>query len=89
MHDVFISYSKYDRSVADAICHHLESKSMRCWYAPRDIAPGKDWAAAIEDAIKRACFYIGFFEKLQCVKARAPRNLFGNQCRMCGDSVPN
>lgn len=51
-HDVFISYSHKDKAVADAICARLEQDGERCWYAPRDIAPGADWAAAIIEAIE-------------------------------------
>ena len=51
-HDVFISYSNKDKAVADAICARLEQDGVRCWYAPRDIAPGADWAAAIIEAIE-------------------------------------
>lgn len=54
MHDVFISYSHLDALVADAICHHLEEAGIRCWYAPRNIEPGVEWADAIIDAIE-AC----------------------------------
>ena len=54
MHDVFISYSHVDAQVADAICHHLEEAGIRCWYAPRNIEPGVEWADAIIDAIE-AC----------------------------------
>lgn len=50
--DVFISYSHKDKAVADAICAKLEEDGIRCWYAPRDIVPGADWAASIIDAIK-------------------------------------
>ena len=53
-HDVFISYSNKNKSIADAICFSLESKDIRCWYAPRDIEPGSDWAASIISAIKAA-----------------------------------
>lgn len=51
MHDVFISYSHKDVQVADAICHRLEEKGIRCWYAPRNIAPGAEWADSIVKAI--------------------------------------
>ena len=54
MHDVFISYSHKNKTIADAICARLESEKIRCWYAPRDIAPGSDWAASIIDAIKQS-----------------------------------
>ena len=50
-HDVFISYSHKDKVVADAICARLEQDGARCWYAPRDITPGADWAGAIIEAI--------------------------------------
>jgi hypothetical protein len=32
----------------------LESEGIACWIAPRDIAPGADWAAEIIDAISNA-----------------------------------
>ncbi len=51
-HDVFISYSSKDKQVADAACAVLESRSIRCWIAPRDILPGGDWAESIVDAIR-------------------------------------
>jgi len=51
-HDVFISYSHKDKAVADAICARLEQGGARCWYAPRDIVPGADWAASIIEAIR-------------------------------------
>jgi TIR domain len=52
--DVFISYPHQDEAVADAACARLEDQGIRCWIAPRDIAPGAEWAASIVDAIK-AC----------------------------------
>ena len=51
-HDVFISYSHKDKAAADAICARLEREGIRCWYAPRDIEPGADWAGSIIDAIE-------------------------------------
>jgi len=50
-HDVFISYSFHDKQVADAICSALENAGIRCWIAPRDVMPGKEWGEAIVDAI--------------------------------------
>jgi hypothetical protein len=52
-HDVFISYSSKDKPIADAICANLEAAGIRCWIAPRDIAPGEDWPAAISRAISQ------------------------------------
>jgi hypothetical protein len=50
-HDVFISYSSHDKATADAACARLESQGIRCWIAPRDVLPGRPWAASIVTAI--------------------------------------
>jgi hypothetical protein len=50
-HDVFLSYSYQDKTSADAVCHSLEAKGVRCWIAPRDVIPGEDWQQSILDAI--------------------------------------
>src|ERR1700722_10215794 len=49
--DVFISYPHQDKATADAACAKLEAEGIRCWIAPRDIAPSADWAASIIEAI--------------------------------------
>ncbi|MGO8758220.1 MAG: ankyrin repeat domain-containing protein [Terracidiphilus sp.] len=46
-HDVFISYSSKDRTVADAVCATLESHGVQCWIAPRDILAGEEYAASL------------------------------------------
>lgn len=51
-HDVFVSYSTKDKPIADAVVANLESKSIRCWIAPRDVTPGTSWGDAIVDAIE-------------------------------------
>lgn len=53
-HDVFVSYSSKDKATADAVCAVLESHGIRCWVAPRDILPGRDWGGSIIQAIKGA-----------------------------------
>jgi len=50
-HDVFISHSSKDKTVADAVCATLEAAGIRCWIAPRDILPGANWGEAIIDAL--------------------------------------
>jgi len=57
-HEVFISYSNEDESVATAICSALESQNISCWMAPRDIPPGVTWAVAIINAIKQSRLFI-------------------------------
>jgi hypothetical protein len=49
--DVFLSYAHEDKPVADAACAVIEKAGIRCWIAPRDIAPGADYAAALMEAL--------------------------------------
>src|SRR5262249_48043463 len=49
-----LSYSSKDKSTADAACASLEARGIRCWVAPRDILPGKEWGAAIIDGIEQS-----------------------------------
>jgi hypothetical protein len=60
-HDVFISYSNRDKTVADAACSMLEGRGLRCWIAPRDIAPGVEWAEAIIAGINGARVFVLVF----------------------------
>jgi ABC-type amino acid transport substrate-binding protein len=50
-HEVFISYCSEDKAVADAVCAGLEGGRVRCWIAPRDVAPGANWGRSIVHAI--------------------------------------
>ncbi len=53
-YDVFISYSHLDNEMAYKICDMLEASQINCWCAPRDIAPGEEWASSIVSAIKQS-----------------------------------
>lgn len=74
-HDVFISYSHKDKAVADAICAKLESEGARCWYAPRDIVPGANWAGAIIDAIREAKMMVLVFTDFSNVSGQVLREV--------------
>lgn len=50
---VFISYAKDDKHWAEQVCTQLEDAGIGCWIAPRDIAPGVTWPAAITEAIRQ------------------------------------
>ncbi|MBQ4419955.1 MAG: toll/interleukin-1 receptor domain-containing protein [Bacteroidales bacterium] len=50
-HDVFISYSSKEKSIADGVCHYLEENGIKCWMAPRDIPAGSQYGDLIVDAI--------------------------------------
>jgi len=60
-HDVFVSYSSHDKPVADAICAFLEQRHIRCWIAPRDNLPGRDWAGEVVKAIRDARIMVFVF----------------------------
>lgn len=51
---IFVSYSQADQDCAYALVARLEADGIVSWIAPRDIAPGSDWAAEIIDAIATA-----------------------------------
>jgi hypothetical protein len=53
-HDVFISYSTSDKTVADAVCATLENRKIRCWIAPRDALPGVPYAEALINALNQS-----------------------------------
>ena len=61
--DVFISYSSKDQTVTNALCHYLEERRIRCWIAPRDIRPGKEYADVIDLAIHQARIFVLVFSK--------------------------
>ncbi|MGB2962520.1 MAG: ABC transporter substrate-binding protein [Anaerolineales bacterium] len=61
--DIFVSYSSQDKSIADAVVAAHEQAGIRCWYAPRDIAPGADWADSITKAIHDCSIMVLIFSK--------------------------
>ncbi len=60
-HDVFISYSNQDKTIADAVCATLEMANIRCWIAPRDILSGEIWPEAIGRAISTSRIMVLIF----------------------------
>ncbi len=48
---VFISYASADAKIAQQICDYLEQEGIRCWIAPRDVTPGRDYAAEIIEGL--------------------------------------
>jgi hypothetical protein len=57
-HTVFISYSSHDRRTAFATCQALEERGFRCWIAPRDVRPGRPYAAEIIDGIESSRVFV-------------------------------
>ncbi len=62
-HDVFISYSSKDKTVADAVCATLEARKIRCWIAPRDVPPGLPYATALVNAINDCNVFVLILSK--------------------------
>ena len=62
-HDVFISYSSKDKTIANAVCATLEKHEIRCWIAPRDVPPGLQYAAALISAINDCKVFVLVFSK--------------------------
>jgi hypothetical protein len=59
--DVFISYSAADRECAFEVVDRLEASDVGVWIAPRDLAPGAEWAEQIIEAISRARLMVLMF----------------------------
>ncbi len=53
-HDVFISHASKDVATAQAVLQTLEARGVRCWIAPRDILPGREWEPSIMAALASA-----------------------------------
>lgn len=74
-HDVFISYSHKDAYIADAVCNRLESSGIRCWYAPRNIQPGHEWAEDIVDALEISKIMVLIFTDSSNVSTQVKREV--------------
>ena len=48
----FISYSTKDQEFVDRLHADLQSKGVRCWFAPHDIQGGKKVHEQIDEAIR-------------------------------------
>ncbi|MFO0942869.1 MAG: toll/interleukin-1 receptor domain-containing protein [Pirellulales bacterium] len=82
--DAFVSHSSKDRTYAELVCQSLESHSLRCWIAPRDIQPGVEWGAAIIDGIDRSKVMLVIFSNHANESAQVRREVE----RAIGKSMP-
>jgi hypothetical protein len=73
--DVFISYASEDKAVADAVCTFLESRSARCWIAPRDVLPGLPYGEAIIDAIRGCRIMLLVFSSKSNASPHIPKEI--------------
>src|ERR1700722_3087733 len=51
---VFVSYASQDAKIANAVVENLEQLGIKCWFAPRDVTPGSQYADQIVAAINDA-----------------------------------
>lgn len=51
---IFLSHSSKDVAIAGQICEQLEKNGIKCFMAPRDIRPGKEYAEEIINGIDRS-----------------------------------
>jgi hypothetical protein len=62
-HDVFISHSSKNKTIADRICWALEMSDISCWIAPRNISSGESWPEAITRAVETSTVMVLIFSK--------------------------
>ncbi len=74
-YQVFVSYTTVDRAIAEAICSALELRGLRCWVAPRDIAPSRFWADQIVRAIDVCPVLVVVFSDQTNRSPHVPREL--------------
>jgi predicted NBD/HSP70 family sugar kinase len=55
---VFLSHTSSDSPIAQELAAVLESAGIRCWIAPRDIAPGSRYAEAIASGIEECAIFV-------------------------------
>ncbi len=52
--DIFVSYTTPDKRVADEVVSFFEGQGISCFIAPRDVDPGKPYAANLMQAINES-----------------------------------
>jgi len=58
MSQIFISYSRMDREFVDELIGQVENHGFDVWVDRKDIGGGKEWRAAISQAISECSFFM-------------------------------
>jgi hypothetical protein len=58
MSQIFISYSRMDREFVDELIGQVENRGFDVWVDRKDIGGGKEWRAAISQAISECSFFM-------------------------------
>lgn len=61
--DIFISYSRSDSSIAEALYTKLTALGKRVWYDKKDIASGGDFMSEIKKGIRTAKYFVPILTK--------------------------
>lgn len=56
--DVFLSHSSKDGALAEELCRRLEEAGISVWMAPRNITPGRTYAAEIIRGVEQARVFV-------------------------------
>ena len=51
-YNCFISYSSKDQDFAEQLYADLQSKGVRCWFAPEDLKIGEEFRSRIDESIR-------------------------------------
>jgi TIR domain/LCCL domain len=54
----FVSHASEDAAIAASITDYLERNGVSCWVAPRDVTPGRDYAAEILLGIETSATFV-------------------------------
>ena len=61
--DVFISYSRTDKIVAEKLKNKLEAANLKVWFDDGSIKKAEDWEPAIESGIKNTRLFLPILTK--------------------------
>ncbi len=60
---IFLSHSSKEAAIAEQICERLEQNGIKCFIAPRDIRPGKEYAEEIINGIDQSAAMVLLMSK--------------------------
>ena len=73
-HDVFISHSVADQTLADSLCKYLEKQGIFCWLAPRDVPQTEsNWSGeprTLQYAIQNCQVFLLLLSRSACESER-------------------
>ena len=84
--DVFLSYEHTSKPIADRIVAALESRSIRCWYAPRNVRGG--YAASIMGAISQCRAFVVVLDRRSSESPQVLNEVEAAYGRVMQDGLP-